>query len=101
MSKTISLKLHKRTILELDELAKLEDKDRSELVRDILDVGVREKKIQYSLKLYQAGRVSLWKAARLAGPSLWKLIEVLSSKKIQIQYSEHDLEKDLKALEEA
>jgi len=100
MSKTVSLRLHKRSLSELDELAKLEDKDRSALVREILEVGVREKKIERSLRLYQAGKVSLWKAARLAGLSLWELIEALSSKKIQIQYSEHDLEKDLKALEE-
>jgi len=100
MSEAISLRLHKRTLSELDELAKLEDKDRSALVREILEVGVREKKIEHSVKLYQTGRVSLWKAARLAGLSLWELIETLSSKKIQIQYSEHDLEEDLKALEE-
>jgi len=101
MSKTVSLRLHKRSLSELDELAKLEDKDRSALVREILEVGVREKKIEHFLRLYQAGKVSLWKAARLAGLSLWELIEALSSKKIQIQYSERDLEKDLKALEEA
>jgi len=101
MSKTVSLRLHKRSLSELDELAKLEDKDRSALVREILEVGVRERKIEHSLRLYQAGKVSMWKAARLAGLSLWEMIEALSSKKIQIQYSEHDLEKDLKALEEA
>ena len=100
MSKTVSLRLRKRSLSELDELAKLEDKDRSALVREILEVGVREKKIERSFRLYQAGKVSLWRAARLAGLSLWEMIEALSSKKIQIQYSEHDLEKDLKALEE-
>jgi len=100
VSKAISLRLPKKTLSELDDLARSEDRARSALVREILEDGVREKKIERSIELYRNGRASLWKSARLAGLSLWELVEAMSSRGIQIQYSEHDLEEDMKALEE-
>jgi len=100
MSNSISLRLNKKTVSELDEIAKLEDKDRSSLVREIIEVGIKAKKVEHSIGLYQAGKASMWKAARLAELSLWEFMEELSARKIPVQYSEHDLEEDLKALEE-
>jgi predicted HTH domain antitoxin len=44
--------------------------------------------------------VTSWKAAQLAGVSLWSFLEVFREKDVLIQYSEHDLEEDLKALRE-
>jgi len=100
MSDSISLRLNKKTVSELDEIAKLEDKDRSSLLREVIEVGIKAKKVEHSIELYQNGKASMWKAARLAGLSLWEFIEELSARKITVQYSEHDLEEDLKALEE-
>ncbi len=100
MPDSVSLRLNRKTVSELDEIAKLEDKDRSSLLREIIEAGIKNKKIEQSIKLYQKGKVSMWKAARLAELSLWEFMEELSARKIPIQYSERDLEEDLKALEE-
>ena len=47
---------------------------------------------------YSKGEVTSWKAAQLAGLSLWKFIEVLNARGVIAQYSELDLEQDLEAL---
>ena len=100
MSEPISLRLPRETINKLDKLANKEHKDRSTLIRELLDTGIQEKDIEHAVESYKNGQVTSWKAAQSAGISLWKFLEVLREKGVLIQYSEHDLKKDLKALTE-
>ena len=100
MSEPISLRLPRETIEKLDELADREHKDRSTLIRELVDTGIHEKDIDYAVELYRKGQATSWKAAQTARISLYRFIEVLKEKGVLIQYSEHDLEKDLRALTE-
>jgi len=97
LSETISLRLPRETIVKLDELAHKEGKDRSALIREILEFGVKEKKIEHAVELYRRGQITGWKAAQLADVSLWNFYKILAEKGVLIQYSELDLEEDLKA----
>jgi len=65
------------------------------LIREMLEKGVKEKSIEQAVELYQTGQASGWRAAQLAGVSLWKFYKILGEKGVLIQYSEHDLEEDL------
>lgn len=96
MSETITLRLPPQTAKKLQEIAKKEGKDRSTLIRELLENGVREKSAEQAVELYRRGQVTAWKAAQLVGVSLWTLYKMLEEKGIIIQYSEHDLEQDLK-----
>ena len=96
MSETISLRLPRETINKLREIADKEGKDRSALIREILENGVKEKNIDHAVELYRRGQVTGWRAAQLAGASLWNFYKILAEKGVLIQYSEHDLEEDLK-----
>ena len=95
-SETLSLRIPKETAKKLREIANKEKKDRSTLIREILEQGVKEKNLDNAIELYKAGQVTGWKAARLAGISLWSFYKILSEKGVLIQYSEQDLEQDLK-----
>ncbi|MEM3527020.1 MAG: UPF0175 family protein [Candidatus Bathyarchaeia archaeon] len=97
MSETISLRLPRETLKKLRELAEKEGKDRSALIREILEHGVKEKNLDHAVELYGRGQITGWKAAHLAGVSLWNLYKILAERGVLIQYSEHDLEEDLKA----
>jgi predicted HTH domain antitoxin len=97
LSETISLRLPRETIKKLRELADKEGKDRSTLIREMLEHGVKEKRIDQAVELYRLGQVTGWKAAELSGVSLWNFYKALAEKGVLIQYSEHDLEEDLKA----
>jgi predicted HTH domain antitoxin len=91
------LRLPRETIKKLRELADKEGKDRSALIRELLEHGVKEKSLDQAVELYRIGQATAWKAAQLAGVSLWNFYKTLSEKGVLIQYSEHDLEEDLKA----
>lgn len=98
--KLTTIRMDLETDRELDKMAKLRDTDKSKLIRDLILLGIRGKRIEEALKLYAEGRVSLWKAARLAGISLWEMMEIAAIRKIPAQYGERELKEDLKALEE-
>ncbi len=100
MSEPISLRLPRETIEKLDKIADKEQKDRSTLIRELLDNGIQEKDIEHAVEQYRKGQATSWKAAQNAGISLWKFLEILREKGVLIQYSEHDLKEDLKALTE-
>lgn len=96
MSETISLRLPRETVKKLREIADKEGKDRSTLIREMLEYGVKEKGLAQAVDLYRTGQVTGWRAAQLAGVSLWNFYRILGEKGVLIQYSEHDLEEDLK-----
>ena len=97
MSKTITLRLPPTTAKKLREIAKKEGKDRSTLIRELLEHGVKEKVLDQAIELYGTGQVTGWKAAQLAGISLWAFFRILAERGVLLQYSEHDLEEDLKS----
>jgi predicted HTH domain antitoxin len=96
-SETLSLRIPKETAKKLRELANKERKDRSTLIREILEQGVKEKDIENAIELYKKGQVTGWKAAQLAGISLWNFYKILGERGVLLQYSKEDLEEDLKA----
>ena len=100
MSESISLRLPRDTVEKLDTLAMKENKDRSTIIRELLDSGIREKDIAHAVERYKEGEISGWKAAQSSGISLWRFYEVLRERGILVQYSEVDLEKDLRGLTE-
>jgi predicted HTH domain antitoxin len=97
MSESITLRLPPETAKKLREIAKKEGKDRSTLIRELLENGIKEKNVEQAIELYRAGQVTGWRAAQLAGISLWNFYKILADKEVLIQYSERDLEEDLKS----
>ena len=96
MSESITLRIPPQTAKKLKEIAKKEGKDRSTLIRELLENGVKEKSIEQAIELYRTDQITAWKAAQLAGVSLWAFYKILEEKGVIIQYSENDLEQDLK-----
>jgi len=54
-----------------------------------------------ALELFREKKVSLGKASEIAGLSVWEMMALLKEKKIPLNYSVEDFEKDLNLLEEA
>jgi predicted HTH domain antitoxin len=96
MSESITLRLPPQTAKKLKEIATKEGKDRSTLIRELLENGVKQKNTEQAIELYRTGQATAWKAAQLAGVSLWAFYKILEEKGVLLQYTEHDLEQDLK-----
>jgi predicted HTH domain antitoxin len=78
-----------------------------ELPRDVIHIfKVREKELPkvvrelIAVTLYEEGRISLGKAAELAGVSRWEMSDILAAKRIPIQYYPEDLDEDIETLKE-
>lgn len=93
----LSVRVPEELRREIEELAKLEGRDKAEVVREVLAEGVRERKLRVALRIYREGKATLWKAARLAGVSLWEMIDALRRHGVELQYGPEDLEEDLRA----
>ncbi len=83
---------------EIEKISYTEDTDKSKLIRELIVSGIKARKLEEAIKAYSEGRVSLWKAATMAGISLWKMMDIVKERKIEVQYGERELKEDLKAL---
>lgn len=97
MKKVISTRIPEEIDKELKEIEREEGADRATVVRKLLVRAIEQWKIERALRLYQEGRVTLWRAARLAGVTLREMMELAAGKGIQFRYYERDLEEDIKA----
>ncbi len=64
----------------------------------VIQVGLRQIKMQTMLALYQKGTISLWKAARMAGVSLREMIEFAAAQGIQPDCDEETIAEELACL---
>ncbi len=71
--------------------------DRSSVIRSIIDIGVRQKLIEYSLNQYMQKKVSPGKAAEIAGISIREMLDILNEKGIPLHISEKSIMEDFKA----
>ena len=75
----VTLRLEPALLDELDGLARDEHLDRSELIRRLLREGVERRRIDGAVSEYAVGRVSAWRAAELAGVSLYEMLDRIAA----------------------
>lgn len=97
MGATITTRVPDEIAKDIDFFTKYEKLDRSTLTRRLLAEALEQHKIEYALKRYKNKEVSLWKAAKTANVPLSRMLSILKQKKIPFNYSEKDLEEDIKA----
>ncbi len=92
---TTSVRLPKEIVEEIEKLSKEEGIDKGTLIRRLIAESLREYKIKKALELYREGRVSLWKAAEIAGITYREALEELKKRNIPFKYDLEDLEVDI------
>ncbi|MFQ6074753.1 MAG: UPF0175 family protein [Candidatus Bathyarchaeia archaeon] len=65
------------------------------MIRRLLDAALQQRRVEEALRAYQDGKVTLWKAAEMAGLSLRQMMEFVREKKIPVPYTLDDLNRDL------
>ncbi len=93
----ISLRLTHELREKLNWYAEKENIGKTIALRKILEIGMREIKIEYSLDLYSKGKITLMKAAEIAGLSLWEMLDIIRERRVQMYYTIRDAEKDIRA----
>jgi len=97
MTEIISTRVPEDIAKDLKEIEKEEKIDRATIVRRLLVRAIEQWKIEKALRLYREGKVTLWRAARMAGITLREMMELAAKQGIQFQYTAKDLEEDVKA----
>ncbi len=100
MTEVLSVKVDKEKIRQLEEIAREEQSDRSTTARRLLDIGMKEWKVNKAIEMFRRGKVSLWRGAASAGVSLREFIEILDERKVAwVGVSALELESEAKAIE--
>ncbi|MGD6806194.1 MAG: UPF0175 family protein [Candidatus Bathyarchaeia archaeon] len=76
----ITLRLSKRNLNRVEAVQKLEKVDRSTLLKEFIEDGLRERVLQ----LYKKGKLTQRRAAELLGITLREFLELLEAKGIPI-----------------
>ena len=98
MAETVSVRIDKEDVKEIDKLSKLEKKTKSNLLREILELGLKDKKLELALEKFRKNEATAWKAARIAEMPLSQFLDVLVEKKIDFHYGVKELEEDFEGL---
>jgi len=96
MTETISVRLEDKTVKELKELKQELKTAKSEVLRIVLDIGIKHLKIQKALQLLREGKISVGKASELAGITIYEILELMKEQDISYGYTLKDLEEDFK-----
>lgn len=79
----------------LELIEDVEQSDRSTTVRRLLSQAIRQWKLEHYVRLYGDGKLTLARAARDAGVSVWEMMDYARARKVPAQYDLEDLERDL------
>jgi predicted HTH domain antitoxin len=94
MGEIISTRVSESMAKALKEIEKEEKTDRATVVRKLLAQAIDERKLEKALALYCEGKITLWKAAKIAGLSLWEMMETARQRKVPLQYTHEDFSSD-------
>ena len=82
---------------EICEIVEKEKLDKATVVRNLLEMGIAEWRIQTALDLLQKGKVTFAKAAEMARFSLWEFADLVKQRNVEwVRYAPEEVEKELK-----
>ena len=98
MAETVSVRVDKSELSEINEISKLEKKTKSHVLREVLEKGIKETKLGIALEKFRNNEATAWKAARIANVPLTKFMDILVQKGIDFHYGVKELKEDFEGL---
>lgn len=92
--RVIAARFPRASAEELKKIAEEEQVDKSTVIARALQQYIKEWKLEKALTLYQEGKITLWKAAKIADISIWEIMDIVRQKKIPMQYTFEDFKED-------
>ena len=83
---------------EILEYAEEKGIPKTRALRELTSEGIKQWRLAKALSLYRDEKVTMWKAARMAGIPLSRMVGIATSKKIPVHYRREDLERDFEAI---
>jgi len=71
----VNIRLDRNLVEEIDRLADEDAIDRSEMARRLLGTGLAARRMRRALDDYRAGNATAWRASKIAGVSLYEMLD--------------------------
>lgn len=94
---TITTRVPKEMDREIKDISKIEQLDKSAVIRRLLTDAIKKWRVEHALKQYKDGKITIAKAAKFAGVSLRQMMELASKGGIPFQYTIRELREDYEA----
>lgn len=95
---TVSARIQKSQAEEIERLASKKGIDKSAVIRELLAMALHDKRIEEALNQVQAMRITVWKAAEIAGVTYREMLELLKIHNIPFPLSEQELRREIEEI---
>ncbi len=92
---TISTRIYKTQLEEVKKLARKRGIDRSDAIRKLIDEGLKVERIQEAVTLARGNKVTVWRAAEIAGVSYREMLRILRSENVPFPLTADELKTEL------
>jgi len=92
---TLSARLTKDEAQKIDDLASALGLDRGSLLKQLIRKGYKDLQTQRALDAYRRGKITLSRAAEIAGLSLRDILLQLPEESIELSYDLRELQRDM------
>lgn len=96
--KVTTLRLSEEALKELEELTKKLQRDKSDVIREALQLGIQEIKLRLALDLYSKGKISFGRMTELTGLGYRELFLELKRRNITLRYGEERFAEEAREL---
>jgi len=95
---TVSARIQKSQAEEIERLASKKGTDKSSIIRELLATALQNKRIEEALDQVQAKRITVWKAAEIAGITYREMLELLKTHNVPFPLSEEELRREIEEI---
>ena len=95
----VGTRLPEDLVKDLETIEGVEQADRSTTLRKLLYKAVKDWKMEHYARLYGERKISLARAAKNAGVSLWEMMDYARSRRVPAQYDVEDFEREFRNLQ--
>jgi predicted HTH domain antitoxin len=95
---TVSARIQKSQAEEIERLASKKGTDKSVVIRELLAIALQNKRIEEALNQVQAKKITVWKAAEIAGVTYREMLELLKTRNIPFPLSEQELRREIEEI---
>jgi len=95
---TVSARIQKSQVKEIERLASKKGTDRSAIIRELLATAIQNRKIEDASNQVQAKKITVWKAAEIAGVTYREMMEILKTHNVPFPLSEQELRREIEEI---
>jgi len=96
--KVTTVRLPEETMEALEDLTDRLQRDRSDVMREALQIGIGEMKLRLALELYAKGKISYGRMAELTGLGYRELSLELKRRNVPVRYGEERFSEEVEQL---